>query len=124
MSTWPLPQRIVVVQILAAAVGVTAAWFWDGAAAEAALLAAVSVIAPNAMLAWRITRAPGHARAVAVARRVLGQAVTKIVLTVVLMALAFVWFQPAPVPFFGMFVALQIAHAIGGAMAGPARRLT
>jgi F0F1-type ATP synthase assembly protein I len=119
-----MPYRIVVVQILTAAVGVAVALFWDSAVALAALLAAVSVVAPNALFAWRVAtgdRAPEQA--LDAARRALRQGVAKVVLTMVLIATAFVWFKPAPLPFFGMVVVLQVAHGVAGAMAGPRRRL-
>ena len=119
-----MPYRIVVVQILTAVVGTTAALFWDSAAALAALLAAVSVVAPNALFAWRVeTAGRAGGQAVDAARRALGQAAAKVVLSVVLMAMAFVWFKPAALPFFGMVVALQVAHGVAAAMAGPRRRM-
>lgn len=119
-----MPYRIVVVQILTAVVGTAAALFWDSAAALAALLAAVSVVTPNALFAWRVeTAGPATDRAAEAARRALGQAVAKVVLTVALMAMVFVWFRPAALPFFGMVVALQVAHGVAGAMSGPRRRL-
>jgi F0F1-type ATP synthase assembly protein I len=119
-----MPYRIVVVQILTAAVGTTVALFWDSAAAQAALLGAVSVIVPNALFAWRVaTGVRATDQALDGARRALGQAVAKVVLTVVLMAMAFVWFKPAALPFFAMVVILQVAHGVAGAMAGPRRRV-
>lgn len=108
-----LPMLIVALQLMTSLVIAAALWPIDHEQAWAALLAGAVVVPPAGYFAWRAQneRAPG---------RLLGQGLMKFVLTLALMALAFVWMQPPPLGFFAALVLMQAMYVIGPAVFGNA----
>jgi F0F1-type ATP synthase assembly protein I len=110
-TTDHLPLTIVRLQ-LAGALSVAAVCFFfaDASQAFAALLAGGVVVVPNGYFAWRVAveRSPG---------RLLAHGMMRFVLTVVLMALTFVVFRPAPLGFFSAFVLMQGMYIAGPLLA-------
>lgn len=105
-----LAYRIVILQIAATLV-VAGLWSaWDRDAALAALAAGLVCVVPNGYFAWRASRERS-------ASRLLASGVARFVGTVVLMAVAIAWLQPAPLVFFGVFGLLQLAHVAGAGRA-------
>jgi ATP synthase protein I len=104
----PLSYRIVTLQVAAALVGAAGLLLWSVPDAVAALAAGLVCTIPNGYFAWRAN----HERS---ASRLLGAGVTKLVGTIVLMAVAFATIKPSPLGFFGMFVALQVVHVSAAA---------
>ncbi len=104
----PLPLKIVAVQGVFT-VALSMLFFVSGGAhAMAALSAGVAIVVPGAWFAWRVnsTRAVAG-QSLDAARRLLGSGVTKQLLTVGLLVVAFAWFRPEPVAFFATMIALQ-----------------
>ena len=102
----PLSYRIVTLQACAAMIAAVCLLLLSVEEATAALLAGAVGVIPGGYLAWRaqVERSPG---------RLLGQGMVKFVLTVVLMAVAFVWFKPPPFGFFATLVLMQIMYIVG-----------
>jgi F0F1-type ATP synthase assembly protein I len=107
----PLPLTVVWLQAAGALVVAMGLWFFDPAQALAAFLAGAVVVVPNGYFAWRVgvERSPG---------RLLAHGVMRFVVTVVLMALTFVVFRPAPLGFFSAFVLMQAMYAAGPLLIG------
>ena len=104
----PLSYRIVTLQVATALVGAAGLLLWRIPDATGALAAGLVCTIPNGYFAWRAN----HERSPS---RLLGAGVAKMVGTVVLMAVVFATIKPAPLGFFGMFVALQIVHVSAAA---------
>jgi F0F1-type ATP synthase assembly protein I len=102
-----LPLLIVVLQLMTSLVVAAGFALIDNSeAAVAALLAGAACVIPGGWFGWRITMERSPAR-------LLGQGVMKFLLTVTLMALAIVAFQPAPLGFFTAFVLMQTMYVTG-----------
>jgi F0F1-type ATP synthase assembly protein I len=101
-----LPLVIVALQLATSLMVAAGLALVDPAQAIAALLAGAVTVLPAGYYAWRARheRSPG---------RLLGQGVMKLVLTLVLMALTFAVFEPAPLGFFAAFVLMQAMYVVG-----------
>jgi len=101
-----LPLLIVTLQLMTSLVVAAGLALVDNSQAMAALLAGAVCVVPGGYFAWRATveRSPA---------RLLGQGVMKFLLTLTLMALAFVVFRPAPLGFFAAFVLMQTMYVVG-----------
>ena len=93
------------------AVGVFVAgglWLWKAPEALGALLATAVCALPNGLFARRVQteRSPS---------RLLGAGVLKFVSTLGLMVLVFWLWTPPPLGFLGVFVLMQLTHAVAGA---------
>jgi F0F1-type ATP synthase assembly protein I len=102
----PLSYRVVTLQAFAALIVAACLLLLSAEEASGALLAGAVGVIPSGYLAWRaqVERSPG---------RLLGQGMVKFALTVVLMALAFVWFKPPPLGFFATLVLMQLMYIVG-----------
>lgn len=101
-----LPWMVVALQATTSLVMAAGLSLVDNSEARAALLAGAVCVIPAGYFAWRATaeRAPG---------RLLGQGAMKVLLTLTSMALVFELFEPAPLGFFGTFVAMQTMYVVG-----------
>ena len=107
----PLAFRIVAVQGVLAAMLTMTLLMLGRAYAVSALAAGVVVIAPSFIFAWRIVRthaSPGEE--LGVARRLMVGGVAKLLATVGLLVVAFVYVRPEPVAFFATMIALQAVY--------------
>ena len=106
-----LPLLIVMLQLMTSLVVAAGLALVDNSQAMAALLAGAVCGVPGGYFAWRATveRSPA---------RLLGQGVMKFLLTLTLMALAFVAFRPAPLGFFAAFVLMQTMYVVGPVVYG------
>lgn len=107
----PLAFRIVAAQGVLAAM-LTMMFLMVGRAhAVSALVAAIVVIAPSFGFAWSVARtrvSPGEE--LSAARRLLAGGVAKLLATVSLLVVAFVYAHPEPVAFFVTLIAMQVAY--------------
>lgn len=101
-----LPLRIVMLQLMTSLVVAAGFALIDTSEAMAALTAGAVCTLPGGWFAWRSATERSPAR-------LLGQGVMKFLLTVTLMALAIVAFQPAPLGFFTAFVLMQTMYVAG-----------
>lgn len=106
-----LPLLIVALQLMTSLVVAAGFALIDNSEAVAALLAGAASVIPGGWFAWRSTMERSPAR-------LLGQGVMKFLLTVTLMALAIVAFQPAPLGFFSAFVLMQTMYVAGPTIYG------
>jgi F0F1-type ATP synthase assembly protein I len=107
----PLPFKIVTVQAVAATVLALMFLLSGGRHATASGLAGMVALLPGAWFAWRVVAEDGRERsAVDTARRLLGSGIAKLLFTVGLLVVTFVWFRPEPVAFFATLVALQAVY--------------
>ena len=107
----PLAFRIVAVQGVLAAI-LTMMFLMSGRAnAVSALVAGVVVIAPSFGFAWSVARrrvSPGDE--LSAARRLLAGGVAKLLATVSLLVVVFVYAHPEPVAFFVTMITMQVAY--------------
>lgn len=101
----PLSYRIVTLQLGTALAMAGALLLMSTAQALAALAAGAVCVVPAGYFAWRAERERS-------AGRLLGQGVAKFVMTLVLMALVFVWLKPPPLGFFATFVLMQAMYVL------------
>jgi F0F1-type ATP synthase assembly protein I len=104
----PLPFRIVAVQgVLAIALALTFV-FQGREHAIAVALAALVMIVPSVLFAWRVasTNVPIE-QATSAARKLLGSGIAKSLATVGLMVGVFAFLRPEALPFFVTMIALQ-----------------
>lgn len=107
-----LPLAIVGLQLVGAlAVAAMLLLLVGTGQAFAALLAGAVVVVPNGYFAWRagVERSPG---------RLLAHGVIRFLLTVFLMAAAFVLFAPEPLGFFSAFLLMQVMYVAGPLLVG------
>jgi ATP synthase protein I len=106
-----LAFRIVAVQGALAAI-LTMMFLMSGRAnAVSALVAGVVVIAPSFGFAWSVARrrvSPGNE--LSAARRLLAGGVAKLLATVSLLVVVFVYAHPEPVAFFVTMITMQVAY--------------
>ena len=92
-------------QLVVTLAGAVVGLFWDYTQALAAVLAGTVCVVPGAFFAWRanVENSP---------QALLLQWAGKFGATLVLMALAIIWLQPAALGFFGTFIATQAMYVI------------
>ncbi|MDP6828585.1 MAG: hypothetical protein QF921_10960 [Pseudomonadales bacterium] len=100
-----MAYRIVVLQLVAVFVAASVMSLVGAGQVEAALLAGVVCVVPTALFA-HLSANTRHAA------RLIGQGVGKMVLTVVLMAIAFAAFRPQAFGFFATLVVAQAAYVV------------
>ena len=95
-----------ILQLVVTLAGAIFGLFWDYTQALAALLAGTVSVVPGAFFAWRVNVENSP-------QALLLQWVGKFAATVMLMALAIIWLQPAALGFFGTFIATQAMYVVG-----------
>jgi F0F1-type ATP synthase assembly protein I len=106
-----LPIKIVTVQAVAAAVLALMFLVLGGRFAMASALAGMVVLIPGGWFAWQVVAKDGRDRsAMDSARLLLGSGIAKLLFTVGLLVVTFIWFRPEPVAFFATLIALQAVY--------------